>query len=503
MSADGPSDLERFAAWIARTLGLRFDDRPVDLAAALARRAKGSARSYVRRLDGLQGADVQTEVRALAAALTIGETYFFRSPSALQAFIEVAVPQRVHVEPDRPLSILCLGCATGEEPYTLAMLLADAAVAGGPRGWHGARIVGVDVNPAALAHARAGVYSGWALRQTPAADVGRWFRRVAGAFHLDEELKRRVVFEERNVAASDPALWPPRAYDIVFCRNVTMYFTPSATSALVGRIAASLRPDGFLFLGEAETLRGVSDDFELCQTHDAFYYRLRSAPPARALVASPDARLIGEGAPPAEDVSWHEAIARSSERVATLTMSRAESRPAPRPSPDASGRLDAALELVRRERYREASAALTEAPDPGSLGGDVDLLRAVLWTNAGEHERAEAACADLLAKDERHAGARYLMALCREHRGDIDGAIAHDLAATHLDPSFAMPAMHLGMLRRRRGEDQAAREALDRALALLPHEDGERLLLFGGGFTRASLTDLCRAELTACRGGRR
>ena len=125
------------------------------------------------------------------------------------------------------------------------------------------------------------------------------------------------------------------------------------------------------------------------------------------------------------------------------------------------------------------------------------LLLAVLLTNQGELADAEQTCRRLLALDEMHAGAHYLMALCREHASDLAGAKEHDQSAIYLDPGFAMPHLHLGLLAKRSGEPVVARRELSHAQLLLTREDASRLLLFGGGFSREALTRLCRAELSS------
>ena len=135
------------------------------------------------------------------------------------------------------------------------------------------------------------------------------------------------------------------------------------------------------------------------------------------------------------------------------------------------------------------------AQDPEFL-----LLTAVLLTHGGNLAKAENVCAELLERDEMSAGAHYLMALCRESAGDGPGAADHDQVATYLDPGFAMPRLHLGLLARRAGDRNAAREELLQALMLLQREDSSRLLLFGGGFGREALSALCRAELAGCGG---
>ena len=135
------------------------------------------------------------------------------------------------------------------------------------------------------------------------------------------------------------------------------------------------------------------------------------------------------------------------------------------------------------------------ARDPDAL-----LLRAVLLSHSGQLDAAEKVCAELLAQDDLDAGAHYLLALCREGAGDRQGARDHDQAATYLDPGFAMPRLHLGLLARRAGDREGARRDLASALALLEQEDAARLLLFGGGFRREALIALCRAELVSAGG---
>jgi chemotaxis protein methyltransferase CheR len=97
-----------------------------------------------------------------------------------------------------------------------------------------------------------------------------------------------------------------------------------------------------------------------------------------------------------------------------------------------------------------------------------------------------------------NAGAHYLLALCHEGGGDLQAAGSHDQVAAYLDPGFAMPRLHLGLLARRAGDHEAARRELTEASDLLRREDSSRLLLFGGGFSRDALIAVCQAELAGC-----
>jgi chemotaxis protein methyltransferase CheR len=328
-----------------------------------------------------------------------------------------------------------------------------------------------------------------------------------------------VTFEERNLIDEDALFWRAEAFDAVFCRNVLMYLTHDAMRAVAARVARSLRSGGFLFLGHAETLRGISQDFHLRHTHDTFYYQRRSDSTAvetpEVVVLSPvpawphEPTVSLSAALGLDDLSWMEAIARASERVATLTERTPEQRrepsttetpriKLPRPTVDRS----ALLQMMREERFAEALGVLRSLPASSQTDPEALLLRAVLLTNAGNLGEAENACKQLLAIDELSAGAHYLTALCREHAGNRAVAIDHDRTAAYLEPEFAMPRLHLGLLERRAGNLAKARVELDHALALLPGEDASRILLFGGGFGRGALMDLCRSERRRCGGAR-
>jgi chemotaxis protein methyltransferase CheR len=128
------------------------------------------------------------------------------------------------------------------------------------------------------------------------------------------------------------------------------------------------------------------------------------------------------------------------------------------------------------------------------------LVKAMLLVHSGQLEAAADACRRLLLIDELNAGAHYVLALCSEHAGLAERASEHDRIAAYLDPAFAMPRLHLGLLARRAGDRDCARRDLAQALFLLKREDASRVLLFGGGFDRAALIALCESALADCGG---
>jgi chemotaxis protein methyltransferase CheR len=500
-------DLEAFRDAVRELLGLHFDDtRLEELADALRERVARTGSDGASYLHLLRGPGGRAETRALAELLTVCETFFFRHAEQFRALAEVAIPERLRSRsPRQALRLLSAGCSSGEEAYSIAILVRESFP--GLRETD-VRITGIDVNPARLERARAGRYRPWSLRETPEPVRGRWLHPCGSEHVLDDAIRSAVTFEERNLLEDDPLFWDEGAFDVVFFRNVGMYFAPGAMQAVTSRIARALAPGGFLFLGHAENLRGISQDFHLRHSHDCFYYQLR--PPEAGEVRAAARVEPPAAAPPLIEgaCSWVDAIQGATDRIAAL-----EARPggeaaqgvgraalARASSPPARPDLAAAVELLREERIPEALALIDAWPAEAGADPDAQLLRAVLLTSCGRLEEAERVCAELLRLDDLNAAAHYLTALCREHAGDRGGAREHDEMAAYVDPGFAMPRLHLGLLAKRAGDRAAACRDFAQADILLQRDDPSRILLFGGGFRRENLVQLCRAELRACGG---
>ena len=478
-------EIERFRAAILDRLGLQFDDSKLgQLGKVLGRRLTQLQSSGVDYLASLEQAPPPEECDALAAELTINETYFFRNHEQFDALAGIALPDRFLRRKElRQLALLSAGCSSGEEAYSLAVTVAEALP---DPGWR-VDIRAVDLSPAALAKARRGRYTAWSLRETPPDMRERWFTREGTLLAIDPAIRRAVRFESANLADPRAKLWESGLYDVIFCRNVLMYFSPEQRRAAVERLARALQPGGYLFLGHAETLNGVSDAFHLHHTHGSFYYQRKEAVEFAAPRPLPVAAAPAKQETSLSQSAWTDTIRAASERVAALLPPTATAA-----APVRSGDLAPALDLLRRERFADALALVG-----GQAGVDPDalLLRAVLLQQSGKLEEADQACSRLLALDELSPGAHYVLALCRESEGDLAGAAEHDRIAAYLDPAFAMPRLHLGLLARRQGERETARRELAQALLLLEGEGEARLLMFGGGFNREALTALARSAL--------
>jgi chemotaxis protein methyltransferase CheR len=458
-------EIARFRALLARRLGWTFADSDAgQLAHVLQRRSDTLRRSPGAYLAWLGAVDRPEELAVLAQELTITETYFFRHGEQLRALADDVLPERLEARAARrTLQMLSVGCSSGEEAYTLAIVAREAQP---DPGWI-VSVVGLDANPAMLENAATGRYSAWALRETPDALRQKWFRaHEDGLYEVEPDLRRDVQFRYCNVAADDELVWRPEQYDVIFCRNLLMYLTPATAGTLVRRMTRALAPGGFLFLGHTDTLGSKPEGLEAQHSKHAFYYRRPYSDPVAGLAPRP---LRAE--PPVR-----------------------RKVPPAHPEPDAQ---DQALALLRNERFAEALAVLEASPPARPQPADL-LLHGVLLAQAGRLEDAEILSRRLLDADGLYADAHQLLAVCLEDGAAVDVAIGHYRLAAYLDPAFAMPRLRLGLLLRRRGDHAGAGAELDRALHLLRGERDERIALFGGGFGRIALTALCRAELDAC-----
>lgn len=499
------SELTQFRALIAQRLGLHFDESKLgNLAKILHHRAQVHGAGCAQYLsDFMAGTRNAEELYRLAGELTVTETYFLRNVDQFNACLEVALPDRLGANGGGQLvRVLSAGCASGDEPYSLAIVVCEHF----PQALSRIAISALDVHPAMLEKAVRGRYTQWSLRDFPADMKARWFSAEGDSFVLDPRIRNMVHFEQRNLAQEAPDFWQPASFDIVFCRNVLMYFTPEQAQAVIARVARALVPGGYLFLGHAETLRGLSNDFHLCHTHGTFYYQRKESLTDSApweLPAVPPLPARWQPSAVMGDTAWIAEIQGASDRIRALSVPLADAALAPAlpvgqgPVPS----LHRALEYLHHERYEQTLEQLSALPVAQAQDPDVLLLKAVSLSHSGALDAAQAACRALLERDELNAGAYYVLALCCEGAGDLMAAVNHDQTAAYLDPSFAMPRLHLGLLARRRGDTLGAQRELAQALLLLQKEDASRVLLFGGGFKREALIALCRAELSNLGGG--
>lgn len=368
----------------------------------------------------------EREFQSLVELVTINETYFFRDEAQLAFFAGTVAPRMLANGRDR-LSILSAGCASGEEAYSLAILLAERFRTEAAERF---TITGCDIDGGAIDRARDGVYRPFSFRSVDPARKARWFDQSApGRWRIKPEIGRLVEFRRLNLFSDGlpELLGVPGGFDAIFLRNVSIYLDVETRKELQRRLAAALRHDGILLIGSAETLANDLGVLELRSEGDFFYF-IHSTKAGAAATAPQDST---------------EAPQRS------------------RVSPDrGEGPGHAAGMTGMAGTKREAGARLHRALDlveAGDLGG------------------VEALAGQAIRDDPWSSDAYYLLGLAARKDGRLDQAIRCFRQAVYVNPACWAAHYRLAELHRERGRrTSAAREyrVVLRALERGDREDG-------------------------------
>lgn len=211
------------------------------------------------------------EVEQLINAFTVNETYFYREDHQLRCLTRDLLRERTHVKPrGRPIRIWSVPCATGEEPYSIAIWLLE--------NWpqvdqHNVEIVASDIDTHVLEAARSGIFGQRALMRLSAGLIEKYFE-PAGPEHWQilDDLRQSVRFTAANVVAQRETR-PHGLFDVIFCRNMLIYFDETSRRVAAENLYECLAPGGYLCLGHAESMSRISPLFEVCRFADAIVYR--------------------------------------------------------------------------------------------------------------------------------------------------------------------------------------------------------------------------------------
>ncbi len=450
--------------YLAAEAGLAFDEsRRAALSAVIGDRVMATESAgvaeYLALLNSTSGAD---ERQRLLDAVTVQETRFFRNPPQIEGLRQRVLPEllRRTVGRTRPLTIWSAGCSTGEEPYTLAMMLLELSPVLARPG--NVRILGTDVSAEALRAAARATYTGRSLDLMPPTVGDRWLEpRPGGALGVRDQVRRLVDLRLHNLV-TEPAPFEPGEVDLVVCRNVTIYFDRPTTSRLIGGFHDVLAEGGYLLLGHSETLWQVSDAFSLMPVGDAFVYR-------RADGAAPSAARRARSRPTAA------APAAAARRAPAAQRPQSAATTAPAASvPVASVPVGSESTAPGGELLADAKVAFAD--------GQYDVAARVA--------RRAIDAAPLLTE------AYLVLGQSRTSVGDDDAAVDPLRKAVYLDPAHApahfMLASVLARLRQH-GASAVSYRAAARALELAPV--GGHTAFLGGRDPR-ELASLCRRLAT-------
>lgn len=474
----GEKDLLLFQTYLVTHSGLHFD----------LRNSKILERGLVRRMRAVNASDYTTyhdylnrygesrqELKKLLGLLTVGETYFFRYLAHFSALAKSVIPEiMVSRRKERTLRIWSAGCSTGEEPYSLAMLLLEEF----PElaGWD-LQILATDINQRSLHRARQGIYGPRALRVTEPRYRDRYFHHSGNSFLLDSRVRAMVRFVPLNLQTG---IYPSAAngtagIDILLCRNVMIYFSLATTRRIIERFSHALTPGGYLFLGHAETLLNISENFRRLHEDGGFYYRLLPPRPEAPVVPQPVVPQPVAILPPPKFPPVLFVKPPSSEP--SLESLFAEAQGAAE-SEDFGAAAQKYVIILRR--------------DPTHVGALVG--QGFLLANQGAHREALDLCAQALDVDDLSPDAYFLRGLIFDLEGDLPGAVSEYRRALLLDLDFVMAHYNLGKVYWRQGRRRDARRELNNTRRLLENWSEDLLVPYSGGLSRAVFLEVCRED---------
>jgi chemotaxis protein methyltransferase CheR len=423
-------DFERVRALLVTTAGLVFDEcRRDSLAYSLGERVSACGLTTVDAYLELLGRPGSgEELQALLNEVTIQETHFFRNPPQFRALRQHVLPQlirRAAASGTRRLRIWSAGCSTGEEPYSVAMLLRELLPS--TEGWD-VKVVATDVSTRALAAARAGRYGRRALLAADPDDVARWFVRDGEDYVVRPEVRELVEFRHHNLV-TEPAPFPAgEPIDLLLCRNVTIYFSRETTRRLMTQFHESLSDGGYLFLGHSETLWQINDAFRLVTLGDAFVYRRDVAADdglAERRTVLPDRRTGDDGLPEPGD----RRLLKGDRRSAWEVLTRPRTLPFPRATrgtvlerPAESDAVDPVRAALRSGAYEEAAAHAVTAAAADPMRADAHYLHGLALANLGRDAEALVELRKAVYVDPLAGFAHFLLAGVLSRLGDAPGA---------------------------------------------------------------------------------
>ena len=455
-----PADFALMRDYLRQTAGLEFDEgRKSGLSAVVNDRLSAAEQPDVESyLAVLQGSDGAAERQRLLDAVTIRETHFHRSKPQIDALRGVVLPEVLTraAQSGRPVTVWSAGCATGEEPYTLAMLMLEAAsgLAESTRAkLPDMRVVGTDVSSTALHLARSATYSGRTIALADPAAVLRWLRKERdGSYTVRDQVRSMVEFAHHNLV-TDELPFARDSIDLVVCRHVTIYFGRETTRALVHRFHSVLHPGGWLLLGPAESLFQVTDEFALESVGEAFAYRSLAGPAKDAAVPSSVPRPRG-------------------------------ARPARPTTGPAAGQ--------RAQRQSSGTMPARDVPAQLTAAGTNDLLAARTAFETGDYAGAERGARLALAAAPVDADAYLLLGHAKLNQGDAASAVESLQRAVFLDPRAGHAHFLMAVALSSAGRPGQAAVAYRAAAETLPDVDRDTVRRMLEGRQPEELVQLCR-----------
>ena len=453
------------------------------------------------------------ELSRLVELLTVNETYFFREPDHLKMIADKILPELLTRYGNRRIKILCAGCSTGEEPYSVAMMLRERY---GENCEQLFAISGVDIDATAVASARNGTYGKLSFRSMDQGRLERYFDPAAhGEFRVKEGIRKLVCLEVANLLGP---LYPEMMHlpDIILYRNVSIYFPQQIQREIFNRLAGLLNDDGFLFVSATETIHHDIGILSLIE-RDSVYLFTKSPKlnieKQRMTNSNTDGKNKTNSCQP---LTLHKKAAmmpsasftpvRTTEPTSRNTKhtpahhnrrSHAQAEP-PDTQIDSKELCDTALELIKKGEYEKAIAILDTIIELDKSLSKAFSLKGFILLNTARFKEANHVCDSIISRDPFCLDAYLMLGMIAKHDGNHEKAMKHFREAIYLDTACWLAHFHTAEIMFAQKESKRARSSYEAAARILENgsinDHGQSF--FPLSFNAEHFTVVCRHKLS-------
>jgi chemotaxis protein methyltransferase CheR len=475
-----PDDFALFQELLNEASGLHFEEaRSQFLETALWERVQhrgyDSYREYYHFLK--YHPEGRLEMRDLFDLITVGETFFFRNKAQYDVLMKEVFPEilrRKASSRDRRIRAWSAGCSGGDEAYSIAIAFMEAVPS--HEEWS-ISILGTDINRKNLACAEEAVYGERNIAYLPKEYVDKYFNVRGTSYVLNPKVRQTARFEYHNLARDWFLHEAMQQIDLLFCRNVTIYFDPRTTQRVVEAFHHCLSPEGYLFLGHTETLWQIAHKFERVEFPQTFIYR-KGLRPDRAEEMMPRTAI--------PEMGIEDAISNGN-GDARRELGSKKSEPRPEGRPEDLGQVGISSD-VGLPQLRPVLL-----PPEDSLHGD--LMKAAALVNEAKYEEAAALLGKIIAMDNLSAEAYYLLGALRYKNSRLKDAEDHFRKVIYICPDTVLAYFNLGTLYSCQGKYGEAAREFRNAIRLLEEKPEQEQVRFCEEVTAGFLLRACRNNL--------
>lgn len=456
------TQFENFSKLVEEYSGIRVEENRLDdLSVSILVRAKELNITLDKYFTLLKSGAAEDELKKVVGCLTVNETSFMRYPEQFELLEKAVIPILTSAAGPRPLNVWSVGCSSGEEPYSIAITLNEIL----PSKMF--NIVATDIDKRALDRAKKAVYQKRSVRLLSNAQLRRYFRPLeSGAFELIKEIREMINFQQHNIAS----LTPPfgfSLFDMIFCRNVLIYFNKEKFRKIINFYHHSLSGKGYLFLGHSESLYAIFDGFKARELNNAYVYQKMTLQPK-----------------PQEQSK--KSINKDKEKgidKPKLTKNELPERPA----------FENALNFYTK---KDPDNAFKEIQKIKKLDFEVLLLKAQILLELGRLNETKGICMTMLKNNSLSGYPYFVLGLIALKENKEKEALDHFRKASYSLKKFALPHFFLANIYRRNRDDKRAFNEYAKCGKLLEQSSSDNIWkILSPHFTPAAIAKTCKQAL--------